>query len=245
MMETNNKFRSLLESLEDSETYVSDHRDRITNPSQPLQPTWSCNGIDLYLGDSQEILPKIQYADFCLTDPPYILGFEWVWEFLGRNMKRLLPVGRSLVTLCGHWIIPEAIDGLRASGLRYWWIAGMRNTCFKRLVGKYVVAQFKPALWFVNETRRGTRTPFDMVPGSKNDKSRHKWQQPTNWSEHWIENLSEKGEIVIDPFMGSGTNGEAAIRKKRKFIGIEINPKDFDLCVERMIDTMDEMRIQE
>jgi len=246
MDEADRRLANLLESLEDTDTYISDYRGQVSNPSDPLKPTWSCNGIDLYLGDSREILPRIEYADFCITDPPYIPGFEWVWEFLGRNIKRILPVGGSLVTLCGHVHIPEALDNLRNSGLRYWWIAGMRHTIEHKLViGKYVVAQFKPALWFVNETRKGansgTKTPFDMVPGTKNDKSRHKWQQPTNWFEHWIDNLSEEGEIVIDPFMGSGTTGEACIRKKRRFIGIEINPYDFDQCVERMKDTFEEI----
>ena len=49
-------------------------------------------------------------------------------------------------------------------------------------------------------------------------------RKPMNIIEEIIENLTCKGEIVIDPFMGSGTTVFAAIKKNRKVIGTDINP---------------------
>jgi DNA modification methylase len=43
-----------------------------------------------------------------------------------------------------------------------------------------------------------------------------------------------KGEIVLDPFMGSGTTGIACIRTGRKFIGIEISPEYFEIAKKRI-----------
>ena len=41
-------------------------------------------------------------------------------------------------------------------------------------------------------------------------------------------------ETILDPFMGSGTTGVAAMQLGRKFIGIEIEPKYFDIACERI-----------
>ena len=42
------------------------------------------------------------------------------------------------------------------------------------------------------------------------------------------------GDLILDPFMGSGTTGEAAIKNGRRFIGIEKQKKFYDVCVERL-----------
>ena len=41
-------------------------------------------------------------------------------------------------------------------------------------------------------------------------------------------------DIIIDPFMGSGTTGVAALLENRKFIGIEVNPEYFDIALKRI-----------
>lgn len=46
--------------------------------------------------------------------------------------------------------------------------------------------------------------------------------------------FTDRGETVLDAFAGSGTTGVAAIRLGRRFIGIEKNPKHFELCCERL-----------
>lgn len=47
-------------------------------------------------------------------------------------------------------------------------------------------------------------------------------------------NMSLPGQTILDPFMGSGTTGVAAMQLGRKFIGIEIEPKYFDIACERI-----------
>jgi hypothetical protein len=51
------------------------------------------------------------------------------------------------------------------------------------------------------------------------------------WLVHWF---SGPDEIVVDPFMGSGTTGVVCMSLSRKFVGIEIEPKYFDLCCKRI-----------
>lgn len=49
-----------------------------------------------------------------------------------------------------------------------------------------------------------------------------------------VENHTEKGDLVFDPFMGSGTTGVAALKMGRKFIGFELERKYFDVACRRL-----------
>ena len=49
-----------------------------------------------------------------------------------------------------------------------------------------------------------------------------------------VNNSSKEGEIVLDPFMGIGSTGIAAVRNGREFIGIEIDKKYYDIALQRI-----------
>lgn len=55
----------------------------------------------------------------------------------------------------------------------------------------------------------------------------------------WIIGRSSlPGDTILDPFMGSGTTGVAAINMGRKFIGVEIEPRFFDIAARRIDDAL-------
>jgi site-specific DNA-methyltransferase (adenine-specific) len=58
------------------------------------------------------------------------------------------------------------------------------------------------------------------------------------WCMKWVE-----GQTVLDPFMGSGTTGVAAVQLGRKFIGIEREPKYFDIACRRIEDAQRQGRL--
>jgi len=62
----------------------------------------------------------------------------------------------------------------------------------------------------------------------------HPTIKPINMIKRLIRNSSKKGDIVFDPFMGSGTTGDASLELDRKFIGIEINKKYFITAKDRI-----------
>ena len=66
------------------------------------------------------------------------------------------------------------------------------------------------------------------------DKSLHPTQKPQALCEYFIKTYTEPGAVVLDNCMGSGTTGAAAVRLGRKFIGIEKNPKYFDVAKKRI-----------
>jgi DNA modification methylase len=56
--------------------------------------------------------------------------------------------------------------------------------------------------------------------------------------------LTKEGDIVLDPFMGSGTTGVVAKKMKRKFIGIEINPEYCRCAEERILKAKQDLAIE-
>ena len=62
----------------------------------------------------------------------------------------------------------------------------------------------------------------------------HPNEKPLEWLTPCIQNSSIEREIVLDPFMGSGTTGVACANLNRRFIGIEIDPKYFAIAKERI-----------
>lgn len=83
-------------------------------------------------------------------------------------------------------------------------------------------------------------TPFEykrkvysssIVP---NKKRLHPTQKPVELLERYILQHSKENDIVIDPFMGSGSTGVACVNTNRNFIGIELNENYFNIAKERI-----------
>jgi DNA modification methylase len=72
----------------------------------------------------------------------------------------------------------------------------------------------------------------------QHDTSDHPTEKPVGLMEMYVRNSTKQGDVVLDPFMGSGTTGVAAIRNKRRFLGIELEQKWFDVAVQRISDAL-------
>ena len=75
-----------------------------------------------------------------------------------------------------------------------------------------------------------------VVPLSEKKLGKHPTQKPVGLMKHFISLLTNEGEIVLDPFMGSGSSGIAALQLGRKFVGIELSP-DYFTVAKRRIET--------
>ena len=74
----------------------------------------------------------------------------------------------------------------------------------------------------------------DLVESKAVSKDSHEWEQSTIEAEHMIKPLTVEGNIVLDPFMGSGTTGEAALKLNRRFIGIEVDKEHYSKSKQRL-----------
>lgn len=73
------------------------------------------------------------------------------------------------------------------------------------------------------------------VKNNHPEKTAHPCQFPEELASRLIKALSNPGDTVLDPFVGSGTSGACAVRLGRKFIGMELNEKYFDIAKERIL----------
>lgn len=74
------------------------------------------------------------------------------------------------------------------------------------------------------------------IPPTKGAPGRHPTEKPLPLMAALTEVASERGATILDPFMGSGTTGVAAVQMGRKFIGIEREPKYFEIACRRIED---------
>ena len=80
----------------------------------------------------------------------------------------------------------------------------------------------------------GRRNVFSFAVNAEKGGKPHPTTKPAALMNTLVQLFSNFGETVADPFMGSGSTGAACVRSGRKFIGIEIEPKYFDIAVNRI-----------
>ena len=192
----------------------------------------------LYLGDAREIVPGLGPVDAVVTDPPY--GMAWERRVsVGRNGHGAGSKSSNFgVTIHGDdkpfdpspWLaFPQVIlwganhyAGRLPVGTTLVWIKRM-DSGFGSFLSDAEIA-FKKGGHGVY-CRRDTSLMGETLERA------HPTQKPVGIME-WCVGMTSG--VVADPFMGSGTTGVACARLGRRFIGIEIEPRYFDIACRRI-----------
>jgi len=198
--------------------------------SSTTGPSWRIDCADIRHFD----LPE-RSVDLMLTDPPYTNEALPFFSDLGAFCARVLRPGRLLVCYVGKLALPEEIQRL-SEHLHYVWSGAVfqpgRHTSIRvhrfraafRQVLFFSAGPYQPRGW-VQDTILSTKVPA---------KDLHPWQQALEPFSRLVENCSSPGEVICDPFVGSGTTGVAALRAGRRFIGCDIDPRAVSTAVERL-----------
>ena len=188
----------------------------------------AADDVDITKGDFRDVLDiDPGTVALVLTDPPYPTEYLPLWSALAESSARWLVPGGSLVAYCGQSILPEALGRL-GRHLRYWWtIALLHQHGTAMIPGKWVSAGWKPLLWFVRDTRRGRFMLADRIDGTPPRKGlptgdSDDWAQGVDELEPIISALTSPGDLIVDPFAGSGSTGLAALRFNRRFVGADL-----------------------
>lgn len=187
--------------------------------------------VDVRRGDFRDVLTDTVdngTVALILTDPPYPEKYIDLWSHLGHFGKRTLIDGGSLVAYCGQSHLIESAAYLGLSGLRYWWTIALTHGHGSQMMpGKNVSIGWKPLLWYVLDRRATTVMMPDRIDGTAPRKTvptgdTDDWAQGVEELEPIISALTAPGDLIVDPFAGSGTTGVAAMRFGRRFIGAEL-----------------------
>lgn len=79
---------------------------------------------------------------------------------------------------------------------------------------------------------------YSLTKKSEKRFGKHPTQKPLDLMRRIIKSSSNEGDLILDPFMGSGTTGVAALELKRKFIGIDIEKEFIELSIKRLEDVL-------
>ncbi|HAT3512940.1 TPA: DNA methylase [Aeromonas hydrophila] len=193
----------------------------------------------MVLGNCIDVMGKIPTGaiDFILTDPPYLVGFkdrggreiandksdEWLVP-ASKEMYRVLKPNSLAVSFYGWNRVDKFVNAWKTAGFRIVGhlvftkpysskatFVGYRHEC------AYLLAKGKPPL---------PEAPIpDVLEWEYSGNRHHPTEKPVSTLEPIIEAFTRPGDIVLDPFAGSGSTCVAAAKLGRRFIGVELLPQ--------------------
>ena len=217
--------------------------------------------IKLYCDDCLNIMKQIENEsiDLIVTDPPYLIKYktnhrknkdhDFCSEILNddneqliidyiRECYRILKNNTAMYMFCNCDKVDFFKQELESAGFKIknmiiWvknnWTAGDLKAQFGK---QYEI------IFLVNKGRKcfnGKRITdvwmFDKISGKK---QLHQNQKPVDLLKQCILKHSDENDIIFDGFMGSGSTGVACIETNRKFIGVELDKKYFEIAKERI-----------
>lgn len=194
--------------------------------------------LELYCGDILEVCNQLEpeSIDIIITDPPYGKEYLELYDKLGEAANKVLKKNGSLIAMSGQSYLSEIMNHLNKHLTYNWTVAyltpgGQSAQLWQRKVNTF----WKPLLWYVKGTYQG-KWLGDVTRSNINDNDKRfmGWQQSESGMADIIERFTELEQIVLDPFMGSGTTGWVALALNRQFIGIEINEEMFNIASKRL-----------
>jgi site-specific DNA-methyltransferase (adenine-specific) len=196
----------------------------------------------LYLADCMDVLPTLPKIDVVITDPPYGMAFQSNFR-IDKHMKIANDESADLAAAVIAWSLENACHSTYAFGR---WdnmgdypkpkrlITWVNNNWSMGDLNHEHARQTEVAFFYAgNEHNFPIGRPTDVVQWPRTSNAFHPTEKPVGLIKLFCE--WTRGTI-LDPFMGSGTTGVAAVQMGRKFIGIEREPKYFDIACRRIED---------
>ncbi len=188
----------------------------------------------LYLGDCMDILPTIEQVDAVITDPPYGIADDYLkpsnkgeWSNLYSNKITWDSFAPQKAVDLFLLICNEAIIW----GGNYFVLEPKRGWLIWDKMQNHTSGHAELAWTNVDIPIRNFSYSRAQL---STEHKRHPTQKPVSLMKWCIDVCKNNPQTILDPFMGSGTTGVAAMEMGRKFIGIERERQYFDIACERI-----------
>jgi DNA modification methylase len=204
----------------------------------------------LYLADCMEVLPTHADVDHVITDPPYgeathkgartmahkgaLIDFSHISD--GQFMSVVdhsVRLGRRWVVMTCEWRHAAALEHSAKPLVRLGvWI---KPNGAPQFTGNRPGQGWEAvAILHRNGRKRWNGGGHHAVWQNNIVSGNHPTEKPVALLSKWVQQFTDAGETILDPFMGSGTTGVAAVQMGRRFIGIERDPRHFDTACRRI-----------
>ncbi len=219
----------------------------------------------LYLGDCRDILRELDTVDHIISDPPYEDELHGAIGRIRRNDGREMiadlgfdginsirtEISQICVEKTSGWVIlftlAEGVrawrDDIQAAGGKYdTCLAWIKPDSAPRFNGQGAARGFECAVtaWcgtgYRNWNGGGKRGVYTHLVNGPDRTGLHPTEKPRRLMSDLIADYTQPEQTILDPFMGSGTTGVAAVMAARNFIGIEQDEKHFALACKRIED---------
>ena len=212
-----------------------------------MTPYYAHAGITIYHGDCREILPTLGPVDLVLTDPPYEMtatggGIGAKREYLsdidgftdGGFDPELLSGFDNWACFCAKAQLPELL--IMAAKWPRWMLVTWNKPNPTPLSNgnylpdtEYIVHAFQSGRCFGSYR---DKSRYILHPASQDNL--HPNEKPIKVIRKFVSVGTEEGDVVLDPFMGSGTTLVAAKLEGRQAIGIEIEERYCEIAAKRL-----------
>ena len=240
----------IVEKEADNLVFEKEQKPKRETPKTYLEPL-------LMQGDSLELLSQIkdQSIDAIITDPPYFLGITHngkkgcfndlaiakpFFQNLFKEYKRIIKP-KGCIYFFTDWrgyafYYPIFDNILQAKNLLVWEKQGRPTPSFYGFGHELIIFTGEIKKSYVSNIISGITSfnHFSKKQLLENDTKQHPTQKPLHLMERLILDSTNKGDVVLDTFMGSGSTGVACIKNKRRFIGIEIDDTYFEIATNRI-----------
>jgi DNA modification methylase len=215
--------------------------------------------FQMYLGNALDILPTLpdESVDLLLTDPPY--GINYVSKSKSLALRKIANDKASEAYSLLDKVLAIAVKKLKPNRHVFVFTNFQAYEFMAPIVRKYFI-QKGALIWVKNNGTRGdvkatfSRAHEDIIHAQKGRRflfgrrdfdilefnrvatqhMQHPTEKPVALLKYLIEKSTEGGEMVLDPFMGSGSTGVAAKETGRGFIGMEMEPAWFKVAKQRL-----------
>ena len=221
----------------------------ISESNVQRKPDVVIGDCELYCGDCLSILPTLGPVDAVVTDPvwpnthPDLVRVDSPQRLWDATLE-VLPSHKRLVVWLGCLSDPRFLCGIRLPFVRQVFI----EYAVPRIRTNWCLITHDVVYLFGERPK--PRPGHKVLPGRyfvtvhrAEQKINHPCARAVGAALYVVDKLTEPEDLILDPFMGSGTTGVACANLGRRFIGIEIEPRYFDIACRRIRDAYAQPRL--
>jgi DNA modification methylase len=180
-------------------------------------------------------------VDFGLWDRGSFDLLSWIPLYV-----KLLDKNGSFIIFCSYRFISQIIEilekeaGMNVKDIIVW----QKTNPMPRNIDRRYVQDMEFAIWAVKKNAKWVfnkpkdipylRAFYSTSTVAGKERVNHPTQKSLLLMKNIIDILTNENDVILDPFMGSGTTGVASLELGRKFIGVEMSPEYFSIAQQRI-----------